>query len=272
MESRSILGREITMESQKRARGLGRKGILLPVLAMVLVTAVVTTVTGYAATNNGPGVLDQLSDKYAKVLAVSYEESEKSIPFDTVYEEDSEMYEDEEIVKVEGEKGSVLITEKVTDFGGKETKREIVSFDVLSHSVDRVVVKGTKERSYFVWPHGGPITSYFGYRWDAPGTYDHQGMDIDAHYGDAVIAARSGVVTEDTGWDGGYGLCVHIDHGDGIETLYGHNCELLVSPGEQVEAGQVIAYAGSTGWSSGVHVHFEVRENGTAIDPLSLLP
>ena len=137
---------------------------------------------------------------------------------------------------------------------------------------DNGVVSYNGEEAYFSWPSDGDITSYFGYRDDAPGTTDHQGIDIDAYYGEPVRAARSGYVTEDTDWDGGYGLCVHIDHGDGMESLYGHNSELLVSPGEYVEEGDVIAYAGSTGWSSGNHVHFEVRYNGEPQNPLNFLP
>ena len=128
------------------------------------------------------------------------------------------------------------------------------------------------DETYFIWPYDGPLTSYFGYRTDAPGSNDHKGIDIGAYMGTPVVAARAGTVTADTGWDGGYGLCVHIDHGDGTETLYGHNSDLAVSAGDEVEAGDVIAYAGSTGWSSGPHVHFEMRYKGVAYDPLDFLP
>ena len=264
------------MEVRSRARGLRRRGFLLPVLAIALITLVLSTVTVYAAIVEPKplGIVKKAGQEYSSVIKTDeYKEVEKVIPFNTIYEEDSEMYVDEpEVVKVQGEKGKVLITERVTLVQGEIQNREIVSFQELVPAVDRVVVRGTKERSYFIWPYQGSVTSYFGYRWDAPGTYNHQGIDIDASYGTAVVAARSGVVTSDTGWDGGYGLCVHIDHGDGIESLYGHNCELVVSAGEHVEAGQVIAYAGSTGWSSGTHVHFEVREDGTPINPINLLP
>ena len=195
-------------------------------------------------------------------------EKTKATPFSVVYEEDSErLTTDPEIVKIAGEKGSALVMERTVEVNGKVQSRKTISSEEITAAVNRVIVKGTKEPSFFQWPHGGNVTSYFGYRYDAPGTTDHQGIDINASYGDPVLAARAGTVTAETGWDGGYGLCVHIDHGDGLETLYGHNSELIVSPGEHVEAGQVIAYAGLTGWTSGTHVHFEVRESGTPVDP-----
>ncbi len=245
-------------------------------LAMLTIIIFVSSVTAYAvaSTSTSETILDKAVSDFSSVVKTErIEDVTRYIPFDTIVEEDANMYEDEpEIVKVRGEKGEVLVTEKIIEVSGKIESRETISFQVVSPATNKVVVRGTKERSYFIWPYDGQVTSYFGYRFDAPGTTDHQGIDIDASYGSPVVAARAGVVTADTGWDGGYGLCVHIDHGDGIESLYGHNCELTVSPGDYVEAGQVIAYAGSTGWSSGTHVHFEVHEEGTAIDPLTLLP
>ena len=239
---------------------------------------------------NLPEIVAFLNNNYdIKVKVEKQIESLKQTPFDVAVEYDDNMYEDEEIVKIAGKKGSQLIVTKVTEINGEQQKTEELSTKEVAPSVSKVVVKGTKVRppeilvedgqvvytgedSYFSWPHSGNITSYFGYRNDAPGTTDHQGIDIDASYGDAVLAARDGYVTEDTGWDGGYGLCVHIDHGEEMESLYAHNSEILVSAGEYVKAGQVIAYAGSTGWSSGTHVHFEVRHNGEAINPLNFLP
>jgi murein DD-endopeptidase MepM/ murein hydrolase activator NlpD len=86
-----------------------------------------------------------------------------------------------------------------------------------------------------------------------------------------VVAADSGVVIY-ADWMGGYGNAVIIDHGGGVSTLYGHNSELLVGEGQRVNKGQVIARAGSTGYSTGPHVHFEVRLNGSPTNPLDYLP
>lgn len=94
----------------------------------------------------------------------------------------------------------------------------------------------------------------------------HTGVDIAAPMGASIVAATDGVV-QHSGGLGGYGNAVIIDHGDGIATLYAHNSQLLVSVGQSVKRGQVIAKAGSTGYSTGPHLHFEVRKNGTYINP-----
>ncbi len=124
------------------------------------------------------------------------------------------------------------------------------------------------------WPVRGPLTSFFGYRdMSAYGYgYFHTGLDIGVYTGTPVCAADSGVVMSLTGWyERGYGWGVFIDHGNGIVTVYGHNSSLAVSPGQTVAKGEVVAYSGSTGWSTGPHVHFEVRVNGECVDPLPYL-
>ncbi|WP_462132200.1 murein hydrolase activator EnvC family protein [Veillonella tobetsuensis] len=122
------------------------------------------------------------------------------------------------------------------------------------------------------WPVSGEITSPYGYRvhpiWGT--TIYHSGIDIGVDEGTPVHAADSGVIVW-SGWMGGYGYAVVIDHGNGLSTLYGHNSELAVDEGQSVSKGQVVAYAGSTGNSTGPHVHFEVRENGDPVDPMGYL-
>lgn len=124
-----------------------------------------------------------------------------------------------------------------------------------------------------LWPAEGPITSPFGWRTHPIfGTQRlHTGIDIGADYGDTVVAADGGVVIE-ADWLGGYGNAVIIDHGNGISTLYAHNSQLLVSEGQSVTKGQTISRVGTTGYSTGPHLHFEVRQNGTPVNPLDYLP
>ncbi|QDR81916.1 murein hydrolase activator EnvC family protein [Sporomusa termitida] len=124
-----------------------------------------------------------------------------------------------------------------------------------------------------IWPAAGPITSPFGWRVHPIfGTQRyHSGIDIGADYGDSILAADSGTVVF-SGWMGGYGKAVIINHGGGISTLYAHNSELLVEEGYRVQKGQLISRCGSTGYSTGPHLHFEVRENGTPVSPLGYLP
>ena len=131
-------------------------------------------------------------------------------------------------------------------------------------------VNGTGQ---FIWPIRGEITSPYGWRTHPIfGTRTfHSGIDIGADYGEPILAADSGTVIY-AGWISGYGNAVMIDHGGGLVTLYGHNTEVLVSEGQQVSQGRVIAHAGSTGNSTGPHCHFEVRLHGETVNPLNYLP
>jgi murein DD-endopeptidase MepM/ murein hydrolase activator NlpD len=121
-------------------------------------------------------------------------------------------------------------------------------------------------------PVDAPITSEFGWRiHPVLGTERfHSGMDFGADYGAAITAAGPGIVIL-ADWYGGYGNAVILDHGNGITTLYGHSSELLVQTGQAVTLGQPIATVGSTGLSTGPHLHFEVRQDGEPVDPRNYL-
>ena len=116
------------------------------------------------------------------------------------------------------------------------------------------------------WPVSGPVTSGFGVRWGRM----HEGIDIGVGEGTPVQAAAAGVVIY-AGWMSGYGNLVVIDHGNGLSTAYAHNSSLVVGVGRSVAGGEVVSYSGNTGNSTGPHVHFEVRVNGAAVDPLGYL-
>ena len=116
------------------------------------------------------------------------------------------------------------------------------------------------------WPVSAPITSPFGWRWGRM----HEGVDLGAAYGTPIAAAGSGTVIY-AGWLGGYGNLTVIDHGGGLATAYGHQSRIAVSVGQQVTRGEIIGYVGSTGHSTGPHLHFEVRVNGQPVDPLGYL-
>ncbi len=140
--------------------------------------------------------------------------------------------------------------------------------DALSSKGNPIKYTGGK----FAWPVPSTksISSYYGYRIHP--IYKtrkfHSGIDINASYGVDIVAAADGTVTMST-YNGGYGKCIIVNHGSGISTLYGHNSSLLVSKGDKVKKGQLIAKAGSTGLSTGPHLHYEVRINGATVDPLS---
>ena len=119
-----------------------------------------------------------------------------------------------------------------------------------------------------IWPAAGYVSSPYGLRFD--GTEFHQGIDIAAEMGTPIVATADGVVTA-AGWNGGYGNMVDVDHGGGIVTRYGHASALAVTVGQQVRRGEVIAYVGSTGHSTGPHVHYEVRVDGQPVNPAGYL-
>jgi murein DD-endopeptidase MepM/ murein hydrolase activator NlpD len=120
-------------------------------------------------------------------------------------------------------------------------------------------------------PVNGPVTSYFGYRYHPilHFTRFHAGLDIGAGWGSPIVAAADGQVVA-AGWSGGYGREVQIAHGGGIVSLYGHMSEIVAQPGSFVHAGQLIGYVGSSGLSTGPHLHFEVRQGGQPVNPLGI--
>ena len=125
---------------------------------------------------------------------------------------------------------------------------------------------GVPSASGFIWPVNGAVVSGYGMRWGRL----HEGIDIAASTGTPIWAAAAGTVIH-AGWLGGYGNLVVVDHGNGLATAYAHASAILVGVGQQVAQGESVALVGSTGNSSGPHLHFEVRVNGVAVDPLLYL-
>jgi murein DD-endopeptidase MepM/ murein hydrolase activator NlpD len=125
---------------------------------------------------------------------------------------------------------------------------------------------GAPSAAGFIWPCDGVVTSGFGMRWGRM----HEGIDIGCAYGAPNRAAAAGTVIY-AGWMSGYGNLVVIDHGNGLSTAYGHASSIAVSVGQSVAQGQTVSYVGATGHATGPHLHFEVRVNGVAVDPLAYL-
>ncbi|MEP6900253.1 MAG: M23 family metallopeptidase [Actinomycetota bacterium] len=125
-----------------------------------------------------------------------------------------------------------------------------------------------------MWAHLGKINNEFGFRRNPFGgrSYEfHPGMDIDGERGDTVIAPANGMVVK-AGWTGGYGNMIEIDHGNGLATRYGHLSKVEVQVGDTIQRGQIIGLIGSTGRSTGPHLHYELRLNDKSINPRFLLP
>ncbi len=196
------------------------------------------------------------------VLVDKQETYEEAYMADTVYEDDDSMFIGESSVVQEGQEGTHIVTDLVTYKGEVEENREPLEETVEVAAVAQVVKRGTKSKPTYMYPvTNWNVTSTFGYRWGRL----HAGTDVGIPTGTTVRASRAGRVVT-AGWVGGYGNCVMIDHGDGVQTRYGHLSQVLVSVGQYVDQGQQIALSGNTGRSTGPHLHFEVRVNGEATD------
>jgi murein DD-endopeptidase MepM/ murein hydrolase activator NlpD len=210
-----------------------------------------------------------VSEPYLNVEATEKVAYDQDIPYDTTYVSSGDVYRGQTSVVKSGEYGVRRITEQITKVNGVKVAGSTLSSDVVKDPVTRVVAKGTKElvgSGRFMWPANGTISSLFGAR----GWEYHRGIDIAAPRGTGICAADSGtVIISRRYYD--YGLLVAIDHGNGYVTYYGHCSALIASEGESVQKGQLIARVGSTGDSTGNHIHFEVRKNGVPQNPLRYL-
>ena len=209
----------------------------------------------------------------------------REIAYDITTEYDESQPSSYEKVKTEGENGEEEVTVRTVYVDGVQTDAYETDSVVIKEAVDEVVVKGSDSSSEgtsssstsssssygsgsFIWPvpYTHNITSEFGMRWGRL----HGGIDIAAGgvYGQSIVAADSGTVILAGNQGDGYGNYVIIDHGNGYKTLYGHMSSVAAYTGQQVSQGEVIGYVGSTGNSTGPHLHFEIRVNDVQTDPL----
>lgn len=209
---------------------------------------------------------------YEVVEKVTYD---KVVKHEVEEQKSGDIYEGVKETKQAGSDGLSEITARVTMQNGKKVKEENLVTTVKTEPVKEVVLVGTKERpptvgsGKYAWPLKGGYhqSSGFGSRWGRA----HQGIDLACSVGTSVYAADGGTVTR-AGYSGAYGNLVVIDHQNGQETRYAHNSKLLVKVGDKVYQGQEIAKSGSTGRSTGPHLHFEIRFNGEPRNPLNYLP
>lgn len=208
-------------------------------------------------------------DGEEKAVLASLEEAEK------IVDEMTEKYEDDidldigitDVITTNKEDGSTVKVASADIDEEIENKVEEIEAEIEeqkeieSHTVQGVYLEVT--------PVSGVITSRFGNR-ESIRTSGHTGLDIAAPYGTPIKAAADGTVTF-AGYSGGYGYVVKMDNGNGVETYYGHCSKLYVSTGEKIKAGETIAAVGSTGNSTGNHLHFEVRADGSVVNPQNYL-
>ena len=168
------------------------------------------------------------------------------------------------IVIQEGERGRKEVTYRIVAVNGLETEREVLQKKILKEGKPQIVERSSQVMvaSRGISRPPGTITSAYGSR----GGRQHQGIDIARSYGSPIQAVQGGKIIR-AGWYGGYGLCVEISHGGGVVTRYAHMSSISVRNGQTVQAGQVIGKVGSTGHSTGPHLHFEKLVNGVQRNP-----
>lgn len=209
-----------------------------------------------------------VAEPKVNVRTVETVKAYEAIRFSTAYRYTSKRWYYQSSTVTKGISGRKAVTYEVEYINGIETKRKVLNTKVASQPVTKVIEIGTSKwpsaaAGKFRWPlKTGVLTDYFGSR-----RGNHRGVDIGAPTGTPIYAAASGTVLISQRGSS-YGNFVKIDHGDGYVTVYAHASELLVKPGQWVSKGQVIARVGSTGKSTGPHLHFEVQHFGTPLNPL----
>ncbi|MGN7477720.1 peptidoglycan DD-metalloendopeptidase family protein [Solibacillus silvestris] len=209
---------------------------------------------------------------FVTVKAIYEKKKDEEIDFAKIVEEDETMLKGEKVVKQEGSKGKKEVSYLITEENGVRTERVQSAENVLVEPENRVVVVGTKVipsigTGTFAWPaFGGYISSNMGHRW---GRY-HYGIDIARPSNYTIKASDNGVV-KTAGTHSTYGNYVVIDHNNGFETLYAHLSRIDVSVGQVLEQGSALGQMGSTGRSTGTHLHFEIHKDGAEVNPLSYL-
>lgn len=207
---------------------------------------------------------------YLEVIVDKEVNQKESIAFVNEVVEDASMPKGETKVKQEGQNGERLVNYLISEQNGVTLKKNVTSEQVTKQPVNHIVVKGTKVipsrgTGSLAWPAvGGYISSVQGQRWGK----QHKGIDIARPSNRTIKAADNGKVVS-AGYDGGYGNKIVIDHQNGIRTVYAHLASIDVSVGQTVSQGSAIGVMGSTGNSTGVHLHFEVYKNGALQNPLN---
>ncbi len=215
---------------------------------------------------------DEKSKKPLINVEITYREKVKeTIPAETNIIMSDELYKGETKLKQEGKNGEKEILREIKINNSDVVENKKLGEATICAAKNKIIIKGSKENNnslaFLYMPTRGAITCQYGSRW---GGEIHHGIDIAGNIGDPIKAAAEGVVNK-IGWDNVYGNFVKIDHGKGMETLYGHCSKIIVKEGEKINKNQTIGNVGNTGRSTGPHLHFEVRINGIAQNPMSYI-
>ncbi len=264
---------EVTKEKETNKIYVVENGDVLSVIAMNHDTTVanILTLNGFDSADvrifPGQELIIAVPEPDLSLKVTKGEVYEEDYQADPVIIENDEWYTTEQVVHQEGTAGHRERNDIVTYENGVETARELAHETILVESTPAVIEQGTIKPPTYIKPlAGGHFTSGFGRRWGRM----HKGVDWGCPTGTTVYASSAGTVVS-AGYNSGYGNNVVISHPDGRMTRYAHNSKLLVHAGQWVEQGQSIALSGSTGRSTGPHVHFEIYINGVAVNPLDYI-
>ena len=215
---------------------------------------------------------DALEQQKAQVAAVEQQQSRVTKDLQTKADDRQSALDDLEGAKSAKQKVVTAAEKNVASWNRQEDDLLAESNKITDLLRSASVGHPASGKGVLSWPVPGAVTSPFGMRMHPifHVMKMHTGVDLHAGMGTPIHAAAAGTVVY-ADWRGGYGKCVIIDHGGGLATLYGHQSEILVNVGQKVKRGEVIGKVGSTGYSTGPHLHFEVRVNGTPVNPLGYL-
>ena len=270
---------QITKESQKNEIYEVQSGDTLSTIAnnhglyVKDVVALNSGLTENTVLQIGDEIIITVPQPELTVMTVEQSTYEEEYYGEVEYVYNDDWYTTKSVVLQEEEAGYHEVTALITKRNGTEESREMINEVVIKEPVCKIVEKGTQTPPTYIKPiSGGRLSSNYGGR-KAPtkgASTNHKGIDWATPTGTAVMASSGGTVSV-AGWQSGYGYVVYINHPDGRQTRYGHLSKILVSVGQKVQQGQKIALSGNTGRSTGPHLHFELRINGQAVNPLNYL-
>ncbi|WP_059171632.1 M23 family metallopeptidase [Bacillus sp. FJAT-27445] len=209
---------------------------------------------------------------YLEVIVDKEVFKKETLSFKTEVVTSPSMFKGDKKVKQEGRNGAREVTYSISEQAGKIINKTVVKEQITQQPVNHIIIRGTKVvpsrgEGSFLWPaSGGYVSSHTGYRWGKM----HKGIDIARPSNHTIKAADNGTVVS-AGWDGGYGNKIVINHNNGFKTVYAHLSSIDVRVGQTVAKGSKIGNMGSTGDSTGLHLHFEVYKNGSLQNPMKFL-
>ena len=266
---------QITKESEKNEIYVVQSGDTLSTIAnghglyVKDVLALNSGLTERTMLQIGDEIIITVPQPELTIMTIEQSTYEEEYFAEVEYVYNDNWYTTKSVVLQEQEAGYHEVTALITKRNGTEESREMIDEVVLKEPVKKIVEVGTQTPPTYIKPlSGGRQTSGFGRR-KAPtkgASTNHRAIDWATPTGTAIWASSGGTVSV-AGWQSGYGYVVYINHPDGNQTRYGHLSKILVSVGQKVKQGQKIALSGNTGRSTGPHLHFELRVNGTPVNP-----